>query len=116
MSMGCLTSSAQLNRKNMSQSVVPSESSSSELCHRCTLSVCCCRSAVDLVQSLRQIRDDVVHVFDADRHAQHRGICSSFDLLLKRELCVHHAGRVRDECLRISQIRDQCDHLHGVDQ
>ena len=61
---------------------------------------------------LVEIRDDVVHVLDADRQADHvgRGACELE--LIRRQLAVGGRGRVDDQRARVADIGEMREQLH----
>ena len=67
-------------------------------------------------QRLIEVGDDVFHIFDADRDADHirRGAC--FDLLLGLELAVGGRGRVDDQRAGVAEIGHMAEDIQRIDQ
>ncbi len=67
-------------------------------------------------EGLFQVVDDVIGVFDPDRHANVLGADTGTTLLVGVELLVRGAGRVDDECFGIADVGQVRAEFAGVDE
>ena len=68
------------------------------------------------VERLRQIREDVVGMLDADRKAHIAGRDAGRELLLRRQLLMRGRGRMDGERARVADIGDMVEKLERVDE